>query len=336
MGQLGVLALDYLTAIYPLLLILATYYCIKFHDNYSVLRRVLNPFYKCCAYFRKEWKVHRSLADAFATFLLLSYVKVLDISFDLLIATKDYDISGQVNNSFLYYSGTIQIFKGEHTPYAILALFMLAIFNIIPLIVLCCYPCRCFQSLLNTCKCRCQSLHVFMDIFHGCYRTQPVDCRYFSAMYLFLRIVNLLVFVSTLNRFYYPFSAVSTLLTAVIVIIAQPYKVSVYNKLEACLFILFACALIPATVVALSPSDKFNYTFAIIIVSVILILLSYVVGVFIYWAIPFRFKEAIKTRMYQIINKQETLITEDFLEIVNTDRVSQPTSSTPLLGYSTD
>ena len=144
-GSLGVLALDYLTAMYPLLLIFVTYCCIKFYDNYSVIRHLLKLLHRCCFYFRREWNIHRSLTDAFATFLMLSYVKVLNISFDLLLPTIIYDIDGKRTTSFLYYSGTIEVFKNDHIPFALLACFMLLVFNIFPLILLCLYPCHCFQ-----------------------------------------------------------------------------------------------------------------------------------------------------------------------------------------------
>ena len=141
-------------------------------------------------------------------FCFYSYVKILNISFDLLLPTTIHDMNGESSNSFLYYSGTVQMFKHEHIPFAILALFMMIVFNIIPLILLCLYPCPCFQKLVNSCKCHSQTLHIYMDTFHGCYQTKPVDCRYFSAVYLIIRVINLLAFSFTLNRFYYRFAAV--------------------------------------------------------------------------------------------------------------------------------
>ena len=315
-SSLGILALDYLPAMYPLLLISITYCCIKLHDKFSVIRQLLKPFHRCCFHFRKEWNIHRSLTDAFATFILLSYVKILNISFDLLIPTTIYDMKGGNDVfSFLYYSGTVQVFKGEHTPFAILALFMMIVFNIIPLILLCLYPCPCFQKLVNSCKCHCQTLHVFMDIFHGCYRTKPVDCRYIPSVYLVIRIINLLIFSFTLSRFYYPFAAVLSLLAAVFVIVIQPYKLPIYNKLDTCLFLLFTCRYIPATAYALSPTDKLNKHFIIMIILAEIVQCSYIVSLVIYWAIPHRVKQQVKTSIKQIYCKEQQITPdEDFLE----------------------
>ena len=334
-SSLGVLALDYLPALYPLLLIFITFCYIKLHDHFPVIRQLFQPFYSCCFHFRKEWNIRQSLTDAFATFLLLSYVKILNISFDLLLPTTIYDMNGESRNSFLYYSGTVQIFKQEHIPFAMLALLMMIVFNIIPLIVLCLYPCHCFQKLLNSCKCHCQTLHVFMDTFHGCFQTKPVDCRYFSAVYLIIRIINLLVFSFTLNRFYYPFAAVLSLLAAILVTIVQPYKLPIYNKLDTCLFLLFTCGYIPATAYALSPSEKLNKAFIVMIISVVSVLLFYLVSLIIYSIIPLRVKEQMKTSIKQIYNREQPVAVEkDFIEAVDHSRYSQPTASTALLRQS--
>ena len=333
-GSLGVLALDYLTAMYPLFLIFVTYCCIKFCDRYSVIRQFSKPLHKCCFYFRREWKIHRSLTDAFATFLILSYVKVLNVSFDLLLPTTLYDIDGKRTTAFLYYSGTIQVFKNEHIPFAILACFMALVFNVSPLILLCLYPRHCFQKLIHSCKCHTQTLHIFMDTFHSGYRTEPLDYRWFSVVYLFVRIINLGIFSSTLSRFYYPFAAVFSLFIAFLVITTQPYKHSIYNKLDTCLFIILACAYIPATAYALSPSEKFNATFIVMMSAMSIALLCYVISLILYWAIPLRVKQLIKLRVKQLYQKEQQItVEEDFLESIYPLRDSQPTDTTKLLPY---
>ena len=334
-GSLGVLALDYLTAMYPLLLIFVTYSCIKCYDNYSMIRKLVKPLHKCCFYFRKEWEVRQSLTDAFATFLMLSYVKVLNISFDLLLPTSIYDMDGNRTTTFLYYSGTVEVFKNKHVPFAILACFMTLAFNVSPLILLCLYPCHCFQKLNHLCKFHSQTLHIFMDIFHRGYRTKPLDYRYFSVVYLFIRIINLGIFSYTLSRFYYPFAAVLSLFTAFLVTITQPYKQSIYNKLDTCLFILLACAYIPATAYALSPSAKFNSAFIVMMSAMCVIQLSYIISLILYWVIPLRIKELIKLRVKQLYQKEQTrAMDEDFFDSTAYQfRDSQPTDTTTLLPH---
>ena len=87
---LQALALDYAVAVYPLILLVVAYALIEAHScNFRVISIVCRPFYRCTEHLRSQWDVKTSIVDAFATFLLLSYVKLLSVSSDLLIPTQD-------------------------------------------------------------------------------------------------------------------------------------------------------------------------------------------------------------------------------------------------------
>ena len=90
MSTVHVLALDYL-GIYPLLLILLTYV----HDRYSAILTTWSPAAKLL---RKDWNIHGSLIGTFVTFLVLSYVKILNVCFDLLTPVKVRNIKGKYLN----------------------------------------------------------------------------------------------------------------------------------------------------------------------------------------------------------------------------------------------
>ena len=49
-----VLMLDYVIAVYPLLLIFVTYFFVKLHDNYQFVVWLWRPFHKCLFHFRKH------------------------------------------------------------------------------------------------------------------------------------------------------------------------------------------------------------------------------------------------------------------------------------------
>ena len=113
-------------------------------------------------------------------------MKVLDISFNILIPVKLWTVNGtEAKEAFLYFDGTVKYFQGEHIPFALLAIGMLCIFNVFPLLLLAVYPSQCFQRCLNHCHCQCQILRMFMDNFQGGFKTEPHDYRYFAAFYLF-------------------------------------------------------------------------------------------------------------------------------------------------------
>ena len=293
LSSLGIVALDYLVAVYPLLLVITTYGFLEIYNRSSFIQRLMRPIYKCCFYFRKEWDIKQSLISVFATFILLSYVKFLNTSFDLLLPAYTYDMNGkEVQPSFLYYNGSVDLFGREHKPYAALAIIMMFVFNAVPLTFLYLYPCYCFQKLLNQFKSRSlQSVHIFVDVFLSNFRTKPVDCRYFAALYLTLRIVNLMVFSFTFSRFYYPIATLYMLMAALVVAIFQPHKRTVYNKLDGFFFIVVALGYIGAGGYGLSPGETpFNELFMWIVATAASIPVLYITILIISWAIPHRIK----------------------------------------------
>ena len=234
--SLQVLILDYAVAVYPLLLILVTYICVTLHDRYRVLVLLWGPFYRCLACIRREWHIRRSLVDAFATFLLLSYVKILNISIGLLTPTALYNVHGQKLHEYvLYFDGTVQYFSKDHIPYAILAILMLSIFNTVPIVVLSLYPCRCFQRCLNHFPCQLQALHIFMDAFQGSFKRSPYDCRYFAAVYLLLRALNLVTQTILQESLYYPFIGLIFFITSLTVSFVKPRRYFRHNLIDSLL-----------------------------------------------------------------------------------------------------
>ena len=229
--SLQVLILDYIVAVYPLLLIFITYICVSLHDRYRVLVLLWSPIYRCLARIRREWYIHKSLVDAFATFLLLSYVT---ISISFLTPTALYNVHGQkLHDYVLYFDGTVQYLSRDHIPYALLAIFMLSIFNIVPIIVLCLYPCQWFQRCLNHCPCQLQALRTFMDAFQGSFKTTPYDCRYFAAVYLFLRVFNLVAQDVLQDALYCPLIGLIFFITALVVSFIKPRKFCRHNFIDS-------------------------------------------------------------------------------------------------------
>ena len=237
---LQILSLDYIVALYPFLLIFITYVLITAHDKqYRLVVWMWKPFKMCVRQYRNTWNIRSSLIEIFATFILLSSVKILGTSFQILSFTSTHDVAG--NKLMQYYSvydASIEYFGATHLPYALLAIAISSIFVVLPFLLLAVYPCRCFHKCLNHCGPRFQALHVFMDAFQGSYRTQPRDMRYFSAFYLFLRMLMLAqpqIFPSTL--FFFTLGILS-LVSAAAVTIFQPYKVKTHNVIDAVLMLL--------------------------------------------------------------------------------------------------
>ena len=168
MSILQILSLDYAIAVYPLLLVFLTYLIVKLHDKFKIVQILWKPVAWLFRCFNHEWRTSSSLVKAFGTFFLLSYLKIINTSFDILMPVQLYNVSGQVVGLYSYYNGSLEYFGQEHLPYGLLAIFTFVTFNLVPLLLLCLYPSRCFQSRLNFCQLNSQVLRTFMDAFQGC------------------------------------------------------------------------------------------------------------------------------------------------------------------------
>ena len=239
---LHIVSLNYIVALYPFILILMTYGLVSMYDrNYRLLVWMWKPFKLCLHHYHKQLTIRTSLIEIFATFMLLSYVKILGVCFDLLTVTLTYDVYGNcLKNKYLYYNANIEYFGPQHLPFALLALFMGFVFVILPFLLLVVYPCRCFQRCLNLVGWRCRVLHVFMDAFQGSYKTQPHDYRYFSVYYLLLRILLLAQQQIFLSALFFYTSGIISLISAEVMIAFQPYKINAHNKIDAMLLLLMA------------------------------------------------------------------------------------------------
>ena len=233
---LQVLSLDYIVAVYPLILIILTYILAILHyHNCRLVVWLWSPFLRCCIRFKRQWNIRNSLVDAFATFLLLSYVKFLSVSFDILAPSSVWDMTFIRQTSVLYYDGSVEYFSNEHLPYAILAIIVLLVFTLFPILLLCLYPCLCFQRCLNSCHFKSQALNIFMDAFQGCYKdgtNRTKDGRFFAAVYLITRVTVHLSLVFTLAWGTNSVLYFVLLLVVLLLSCFQPYRKTFYNKLD--------------------------------------------------------------------------------------------------------
>ena len=250
-GILPTLALDYAIAVYPLLLMVISYVLIALHDrNYRVITMMWRPFQILFSLFRRNWDIRVSLNDAFSAFFLLTSIKFLCVTFDLLVPTRIYHLYGDTYNYTLglYYSADIEYFGREHLPYGILAIVVLSVFVILPVAILALYPFAFFQKFLNLFSVRLYILHTFVDSFQSCYKDgkEPGsrDYRWFSAVYLFFRLIAFILYGSTQNNSYFIFCSLVSLFYILIVVALQPYKNSItyhfqLNTVFSILFVMF-------------------------------------------------------------------------------------------------
>ena len=243
LSTLQALSLDYAIAFYPLLLLVFVYLLIELHArDFWPIVQLWRPFQRCC---RNRWDIRSSIINAFATFLFLTYVRLLSVSFDFLVPIFIFDAHGNKRGLFLYYDGSVEYFGKEHLPYAILAVIVTLFLIIFPLLLFILYPMRCFQECLTYFNLRCHALRIFMDAFQGCYKDGTDgtrDCRYFAVVQLLCKIMLFFVFAVTLGELFHAIGTVGLLLLAILIAIVQPYKkkFDAYNTTDTVLILLLA------------------------------------------------------------------------------------------------
>ncbi len=240
-----IIVMQYLYALYPMALLLLTLMLVKLHGrNCKPVVFLWKPFCYLCVRLRRNWNVRTSLIDAFATCILLSYGKLIDISLALINPNPVYDQNGTTVYTTLHYDTNTIFLSTEHMPFFIIAIIVLSTFGLLPPMLLILYPFRWFQKLLNAFRLNhVQSLHIFLDAFQGCYKNGTggtPERRYFAGFYFIFRII--IIFTTSFG--YATLTTTIAILTIVyatflcVIAIFQPYKNNFYNILDAFFFLI--------------------------------------------------------------------------------------------------
>ena len=256
------LALEYLVAFYPIGLILITYACIKLHDNnFRPVVWFWKPFHRYFAYFRRRWDTKASIVNAFTTFLLLSFSKILFVSFTLLYSLDiQYNSEDIRKKCVLYYDPTVECYTQEHAIFAALAGCVLVVFVLLPIVLLILYPTRLFRKCVTCCGSRRWSaLHIFVESFQGQYKdgtSGTHDFRMVSASFLVLRI--LIVAAFTRDRYYRGFilgiQCGFFICASCIHAITRPYKTTYQNNVDIAILGLLGLLLLLFSNMLYSPT----------------------------------------------------------------------------------
>ena len=242
---------DYIAAFYPLFLVVSSYICIQLHDyGFRPIIMLWKPFHKCCTTFRRIWNIKLSIINAFAAFLLLSYSKIILVSFRLLYGTYIYNTQGEIiGSSVFFYDPTWAYFGKEHLPFAITAIFIIFVFVGLPPLLLIVYPTRIFRKCFGCCGLRrWHALRAFMETFQGCYKDGTGgtrDYRSLSGLYLLIRIIFILQFSTSIIVEQYAglawlYGGILLFALSVFFSVVRPYKRNYMNTVESLLLALWA------------------------------------------------------------------------------------------------
>ena len=234
--------LGYISAFYPLLLILLTWTCIELHGrNFRPLVWLWRPFHRCFVRLRRGWDTKSDIIDVFTTFLLLSYGKILYQTLLLLNRDKilNISLSGQHFTSYQCAADQrIPYGSTYHLLFAIPSVLIFCICIILPPLLLILYPIRAFRSCLSKWHINSIALNIFTERVYGCYRNGlhgGQDMRHFSGLYFILRIMPFLIksiVPSSHKTIHWFYSGTVFFSIALIVGIIKSYKRAYMNYLD--------------------------------------------------------------------------------------------------------
>ena len=217
--------------------------------------KIWKPFHFLLSRFQSKLNLKTSLIDTFATFLLLSYMKIGFAAFYVLTPTLVWSPDGSYRLA-VYMDPSVAYFGSSHIGYAVITLLLAFVVLIIPIILLFLYTCRCFHKCLNHFHLRLLPLHAFVDAFQGCYKdgtNGTRDCRYCAALQFALRLLFPFIFLFTRESVMCLFFCTVLLgLYITLFVIVQPYKNTVYNKTDVPLLMSLICLSFTGCVVTIA------------------------------------------------------------------------------------
>ena len=233
--------LDYISIITPLFLIILSWVCVELHGrNCQPLVCLWKPLHKCLTTVRRVWNGKADIIDVFATFLLLSYSKLVYQSYTFLDCTSICSNAERGHTkSVMMMNVDVPCWSTKHFLYTIPTLIVVFLLNILPTLLLLCYPVKIFRRCLTKCKVNGLFLVTFIERFQGCYKDGldgGRDLRSFSALYLLLRYLPILF--HTVKRFHitnWQYFGLLFSLAALLMACVKPYKNKYMNILDTLL-----------------------------------------------------------------------------------------------------
>ena len=304
--------LEYIPALYPLLLVLVTYVFIELHaHDVRLVVWIWKPFHKLFAQFRRKWHIKRSIVNVFSTFLLFSYTKVMFVSFRLLDRLSIYNDNGTASHHTLVLDPSLKSFGQTHVPFALVAVTAIILFAVLPMLLLLLYPTRIFQKILRRCHSRfAQTIRVFVDTYQGCIKdgtNGTRDYRALSSLYLILRLMLTIAYV----EFQIPgnggvpllLCGVLFMLISLLLAIFKPYKEDYMNYCELVMLFLLGTASVFAYLWLTTSNPHSALALALVVIA----LLPHVALVFyIFFAAVSLKKDTLREWMKKMYNVEDT------------------------------
>ena len=246
--------LQYVTATCPLFFLVASPIWIQCYNNgYRCVVTITRPVHQLLARFWQKYKINPSLADTYASLILLSYMRFFAVSVKLLQLVV---IELRATNENL--GGTVAL--------AVLAVLCQLVFVVLPMAVLLLYHLKIFRQGLTCCKLDRPGLHAVVDAYQGCFKssaTNGSERRYFAGIYLLFRFCFIAIVAPCLSFVLPIYNQTSSFTFAIVVgpiwggvsllmgglvTILQPYKRTAHNVIDFLLLFIITVISVIVTV----------------------------------------------------------------------------------------
>ena len=251
---LTVLALDYVVASFPMLMIAFIMVCLKLKDF---------CFSKC---FRKvrfclRVDITPALLPAFASFLLLSFHKFSLTAFYLMSTQTLINESSEVVSVRVYYDGQRESTESNYVFLYLLPSVFVTLALFIVSVLLLSYPVLLLEKCLSKIKIfwkiyPVDKIHLFMDTFCGCYK---VKMRFFAGLYFFFRLtINMAYILSDEWIVQFVVQQIACTVMGILVAIFQPYSEKFLNYVDAMMFTNLAILNTLSLYLFFNPETSYN------------------------------------------------------------------------------
>ena len=310
--------LQYLTAIYPLMFLGVFAIVLTLYERGNrVTILLLKPLHRLLARCFRFFNLKRSIMDAFATFLVLSYTKFAVISAYLLYANPLLMANGNVKKRVSYFDSTKDFDSLKYSPYLSLAVIFTLVIGLLMPTILLLYSLKPFNRFLQNHRLSFmlpgEKMKYFLNSFYHCYKDGTDgsnDRRYFASLYFYARFL-LLYSYSVTTDWIEQFLVQQMVVTGMIIAISvlQPYKNYIYNLVDCMMFGLLAIINVLSMYqayleVAHFPLSKVWYFIQLILV---FIPLCYIIGVVFYFSIYRRWIARKVCKKLATMQKKKTL-----------------------------
>ena len=282
---LDLLQLDYVVAVFPLLMIIVVLAFLKLRDH-------------VCRCKLQKLKIGDSLVHAFAAFILLSYTRFsLDSSY-LVNLQPLLDKNGNpVGPQRAYYAGQFSADEPKYTlRYYLPACIVFATFVAIPPLLLLEYPVKLLEWCINKVNFLrmfypVDKVYILLDTFQGCYRNKM---RFFAGLYFLFRLIINVSYILT-DDYGQQFVLQQIVCTIFVVLIAlcQPYtkEKKIFNYVDTLIFanlaLLNALSLYLYTFSQANPSQPLPVSAFVIQYILVFLPLIYMIGYLLWYCLAY-------------------------------------------------